>query len=100
MKRSANLGTIEIKNGFYKEKPYVSIYACYVDDFGGHRDKVLCKEDAENFCKDYAIHGVKIKRNDTETDLFSFAGMAVYIDTTRDKYKEGNSVVVAIAKRE
>ena len=106
MIRDGQLSAIEFRTGEYKNKQYTVAYACYVDDFGGHRDKVLDVEDTYYFVKDrYDSEEKPIKgfehTNDKgeRTQTFFFYGLPISFDRIKNKYKEGQYCIRGIRER-
>lgn len=95
------LQTIEVHEGVYQDKPFITIYADYYDDFGGHRDKVIDKEDADNFAHDNAVNAYtwKYKNGERTVTSYFFKGLPIEFDKMRDKFREGFSVIRGIKKR-
>lgn len=94
------LNTIEVHEGIYNDKPFITVYADYYDDYGGHRDKVTDKEDTVNFAKDNMVSGYEWKyKNDRSVTSYFFKGMPIEFDRMKDKYKEGHSIIRGIKKR-
>ena len=97
----AILQTIEVHEGVYNDKPFIAIYADYYDDFGGHRDKVIDKEDTYNFAKDNCVQAYewKYKNGERTVTSYFFKGLPVEFDKMKDRYREGLSVIRGIKKR-
>lgn len=93
------LTALEVTEGKYNNKDYISVVACYFDKICGHRDKVIDKEDAVHFAIENCVKGIKIKAFQKETTVYLFECLPIELDSMADKYKPKHSVVRGIKKR-